>query len=50
MIFSTRAISCTWKRTVSKDSKTRVTIGPNPTRRLRLRAITPARNSSRTRS
>ena len=28
MIFSARAISWTWKRTVSKHSKTRVMIGP----------------------
>ena len=49
-IFSTRAISWIWNRTVSTDSKTRVMIGPSATRRSRLRAITAARNSSRTRS
>ena len=43
MIFSTRAISWTWKRTVSKHSKTTVMKGPRATRRSRLRAMTRAR-------
>jgi hypothetical protein len=42
-IFSTRAISWTWKRTVSTHSKTRVMIGPSATRRRRLRAMICAR-------
>src|SRR5580693_8080334 len=49
-IFSTRAISWIWNRTVSTDSKTTVMIPPNPTRRSRLRSITRARKSSRARS
>ena len=43
MIFSARAISCTWKRTVSKHSKTSVMTGPSATRRSTLRAMTLAR-------
>ena len=43
MIFSTRAISWTWNRTVSKHSNTRVMTGPSATRRSTLRAMILAR-------
>ena len=39
MILSARAISWTWKRTVSNDSKTSVMIGPSATRRSRFSSM-----------
>ena len=49
-IFSALAISCTWKRMVSRDSKVRVTTGPTLILRSFFTAMTRDRNSSRSRS
>jgi hypothetical protein len=50
MSFSTRAISWTWKRIVSRFSNTRVRIVPRWTRRRFLRSMTWERKASRSRS